>query len=267
MKAKADSGQKHLRENTPGSSSGTKHNRDQGPASALWRMWYKPVAFWNEVQTWVCTECFLSGKFRTTQSVCAQTFVLEKVVQCSYLYLKYSFAVLSLQIFKLGVRGLRAGCHMWVGMREHNSPKRRVDCGTSALQLGKGSQTVVQTTISQRWYLCQLCLGPVSTAVRPQSVILDTVSLSAHSGSGVWVFTKFLVWGQSFLVPISLGARGRMLCPGVLVICSCHLEGCISCIVKDLLERMKWILPFNAVTEQIVCERVCLCTYFLIHFC
>lgn len=59
------------------------------------------LAFWSEVQTWVCIQCFLSGKFRTTPSVCAQTFVLEKVVQCSYLYLEYSFAVLSLQIFRL----------------------------------------------------------------------------------------------------------------------------------------------------------------------
>lgn len=38
-------------------------------------------------------------------SVCVQTFVLEKVVPCSFLYLKLSFAVQSFQSFKM-IRGL-----------------------------------------------------------------------------------------------------------------------------------------------------------------
>lgn len=47
------------------------------------------------------------------------------------------------------------------------------------------------------------------------------------------------------------GAHGPILCSGLLVMCSCHIEGCISCVEKNVFERR--ILPFSAVTEQIVC--------------
>lgn len=44
---------------------------------------------------------------------------------------------------------------------------------------------LVQATISQRWYHCQLCLGPVNVAVHAQSVVLDTLSLGFHQAPGL----------------------------------------------------------------------------------
>lgn len=55
-------------------------------------------------------------------------------------------------------------------------------------------------------------------------------------------------------MPGSLGNVMKDACSGALVTCSGHLEGCISFMEKDAFERKKWILPFSAVTEQIVCE-------------
>lgn len=89
----------------------------------------------------------------------------------------------------------------------------------SALQLGKWSQTVVQNTNFQRWYHCQLCLGLVSIAAHPQSVILDTVSLSAHSRSVVWAFTKFLVWWAKPPCAHLPGGMGK----DALLRSTCHL--------------------------------------------
>lgn len=52
----------------------------------------------------------------------------------------------------------------------------------------------------------------------------------------------------------------KAACSGALVTCSGHLEGCISFMEKDVFERKKkWILPFSAVSEQIVCVSVSVC--------
>lgn len=153
-------------------------------------------------------------------------------------------------------------------MRVCSSCEWRMDCGMSALQLAEWKQKVVQSTSFRRCFHRRLCLRSVNIVLHPHLVILGTVSLQAHCGQWFWYLSGSLSGGQSFLVPSSLrgmikGAAFRSTCHLVLPSRRLHKlygEGCIW------EEEMNFAIQCSYRTNC-VCERVCLCMYFLIHFC
>lgn len=210
MKAKADSGQKHFRENTPGSLSGMKHKRDWRHASALWRMWYKPVAFWSAD---VSLHWMLSLWEIQNHSKCLCTDFCPWEDGTMFPLVLKEFPCSPVPSNFINVRNLHAGCHKWVGMREH---KRRVDCGMSALQLGKWSQTGSNHNFSKvvplpalSW-ACQRCCSC--------SVDLDTVSASPQEIRGLGFHQAPSLAGRSSSCPSPWG-KGKH----ALLRSTCHL--------------------------------------------